>query len=394
MFMVTTIVSFFSEAFSDSQSPQYRAAIWAADVAPVESTERMISRYALATFYFALNGDDWDKCGRGSTDCDLSEEWLTAENECDWYAVECRDPVNGDYTVEEIFFRPHGIQSTNMRGTLPFDVSLLSSLTVFIISREPISGPFPDWSTLTTLEQVLLNNNELEGSFPAYILEQNPSLRMLHLSGNFFEGPLPVFPVSDTLQDLRIDNNNFTGSIVSDISNLRTIKSLYLDNNELSGEVPEALYDLTDLTTLRLGNNTGLAGIVSTNIGKLSNLIRFNAANTSMGGALPEELFLLTELKTLNLGVGSFAGPLPESFSNLINLEAAILHTNSFTGTIPSGFANLAMLETLELHGNDLTGTVPTELCGRRGEAFNDLKTLTVDDSVACDCCTPVETQE
>lgn len=98
----------FTEAFSDPSSPQYRAAIWAADIAPLGfrgNSPRMISRYSLAVLYFATNGDDWVRCGRDSKQCDPSEEWLTAENECDWYAISCLDPENGDYTVQQIFFR-------------------------------------------------------------------------------------------------------------------------------------------------------------------------------------------------------------------------------------------------------------------------------------------------
>ena len=77
----------FAESFANTESPQSQAAKWAADVAPIGLSgqdPRMISRYALATLYFATNGDDWKRCGRDSTECDLSREWLTAENECDW----------------------------------------------------------------------------------------------------------------------------------------------------------------------------------------------------------------------------------------------------------------------------------------------------------------------
>jgi predicted nucleic acid-binding Zn ribbon protein len=96
------------EAMADEQSPQYKAAIWTADNAPEGiggSDPRMISRYALATFYFSTNGDDWAVCSRGSTDCALENKWLSAENECNWYAVECEDPSNGDYNVLSLDFR-------------------------------------------------------------------------------------------------------------------------------------------------------------------------------------------------------------------------------------------------------------------------------------------------
>jgi hypothetical protein len=64
----------------------------------------MISRDALATFYFSTNGDDWVVCGRESTDCVLENKWLLAENECDWYSVECESPSNGDTSVLRLDF--------------------------------------------------------------------------------------------------------------------------------------------------------------------------------------------------------------------------------------------------------------------------------------------------
>jgi hypothetical protein len=97
----------FEEAFSSYDTPQYQAADWAANIAPLGlagDDPRMISRYALATFYFATNGDGWERCGVASTNCDDGREWLTAENECDWLAVECAEG-DDDHTVLELFFR-------------------------------------------------------------------------------------------------------------------------------------------------------------------------------------------------------------------------------------------------------------------------------------------------
>lgn len=88
--------------FSDASSPQYRAAVWTVESSTaMDDPDRMMQRFALSTFYFATNGDDWVRCGRDSKKCDLSQEWLTEENECNWYAIECDE--DGD--VIKIFFR-------------------------------------------------------------------------------------------------------------------------------------------------------------------------------------------------------------------------------------------------------------------------------------------------
>jgi len=138
----------------------------------------------LATFYFATNGDEWTKCGRESAHCSQSQEWLTAENECNWYGIKCNDDglqING------IFIPPNKERHHNIVGTLPYELSFLSNLENFILPsmahltpnveappswERGISGPFPDWSKLSTLVSLYVNEHFLEGPFPTYLLEK------------------------------------------------------------------------------------------------------------------------------------------------------------------------------------------------------------------------------
>jgi hypothetical protein len=106
---------------------------------------------------------------------------------------------------------------------LPIDVSFLPRLNFFVLTRESVAGSFPDWSKLTGLENILVNFNQLTGSFPEFLVEQNSLLTTLHLEGNSFHGPLPSFPESTSLTDLRLNGNAFTGTIVSEISNLKSL---------------------------------------------------------------------------------------------------------------------------------------------------------------------------
>jgi hypothetical protein len=97
----------FSDAFGNQQTPQFRAAAWAANEGslglPV-TDPRTLTRYALATFYFATEGDNWFRCGRDSTLCTDDQEWLTGPDECKWFAVKCGGPPQNRY-VTELFFR-------------------------------------------------------------------------------------------------------------------------------------------------------------------------------------------------------------------------------------------------------------------------------------------------
>jgi hypothetical protein len=93
------------EALEDRNSPQYLAALWVMtedtywlDNALEMSDPKVLQRFALATFYFAMGGDDWSRCGRDSPSCgDI--EWLTNGDECDWLNVLCSSGV-----VEQMSF--------------------------------------------------------------------------------------------------------------------------------------------------------------------------------------------------------------------------------------------------------------------------------------------------
>ena len=108
-------VAEFSSVFSNETSPQFLAATWVEESGMSDMSDaRIINRFALATFYFATNGDGWTKCGRESNHCSSDIEWLTAENECEWYGVECNDD---DSEITKIFFRKfygHKLRYTGM----------------------------------------------------------------------------------------------------------------------------------------------------------------------------------------------------------------------------------------------------------------------------------------
>jgi len=92
----------YNAAFSSKDTPQFKAAEWATGEgsAGLSSTDpRMLARYALATLYFSTQGDEWTTCGRDATKC-ARTEWLTNDNECDWFAIQCDDGV-----INNLFFR-------------------------------------------------------------------------------------------------------------------------------------------------------------------------------------------------------------------------------------------------------------------------------------------------
>ena len=82
-----------SEVFLDFESPQYRAAVWLADVDPLnlavsQLTPQLLQRYALAVLYYAMNGDMWLSCFTTDVSCPSGQNWLT-QGECLWFGLTC-----------------------------------------------------------------------------------------------------------------------------------------------------------------------------------------------------------------------------------------------------------------------------------------------------------------
>ena len=81
-----------SSILEDPTTPQGMAYKWIVETDPAQidpcSYATVEQRYALATFYYSTNGDDWTN----------SNAWLSGTNECSWVGIKC----DADGLVDEI----------------------------------------------------------------------------------------------------------------------------------------------------------------------------------------------------------------------------------------------------------------------------------------------------
>jgi len=213
------------QAFNNSDTIQHKALFWATGEGNPGglsgSDPRMISRFALATFYFATNGDEWVRCKRDGTNCDAGAEWLLADDECGWLAITCAD---GTSDVTQIFFPPTGqAGENNVGGYLPFELSFLTELTRITISRNGIGGSIPAFD-LTKLEAVILSENRISGELPSSLINNNQKLRQIRLQGNQIS-QLPQDPIrSSVLTILNLQNNALEGPIPEGIQGMSALR--------------------------------------------------------------------------------------------------------------------------------------------------------------------------
>ena len=254
------------------------------------------------------------------------------------------------------------LRDSQLTGTIPPELSGLTSLETLALGGNRLTGPVPTWlDSLTNLQELYLWGNQLTGPIPSE-WGSLTNLERLHISRNQLTGQIPSQLASLTnLQRLSLYGNQLSGPVPTWLGSLTNLELLYLSLNQLTGPIPSELGSLTNLRGLSLSDNQ-LTGPIPSELGSLANLESLSLTRNQLTGPIPPELIGLTSLETLALGGNQLTGPVPTWLDSLTNLQGLYLWGNQLTGPIPSELGSLTNLEILELGGNQLTGPVPSQL--------------------------------
>ena len=303
-----------------------------------------LQRFALATFYFAMQGSGWTE----------DDSWLEdGTDPCDWHTtffgticttgrrrqLRRRELQQQQQQQPRRHYQRLSLFKNNLVGTLPPELALLSKLDVVNLHENAISGSVPSelglWHDVTLLQMF---NNSLSSSLPSELSELS-QIRQLNFAFNVLTGSLPT-----------------------ELSRLTTMEVFSVSNNQISGVVPTEFGRLEQLEELYLYENPNL------------------------GGSLPSELGLLSNLVTLQMNhIPNLTGSIPSELGQLSNTQEIQLQKTGISGTIPSTLGLLSQLTHLALHETKLTGTVPIEVCALKEAGI--LQEISVDCfSVKCSC--------
>jgi hypothetical protein len=129
-FVDVALPEYTRQALRKQNAPQSKALAWLKNNTHLEQypLSQRLQRFALATFYYAMGGDRrWEH----------TTGWLSDDNECTWYS---RTNVSfcekGEYTELNL-------QRNVLRGTLPKEIALLSSLEILDLNINIITGFLP-----------------------------------------------------------------------------------------------------------------------------------------------------------------------------------------------------------------------------------------------------------
>ncbi|XP_042484699.1 receptor-like protein 15 isoform X1 [Macadamia integrifolia] len=284
--------------------------------------------------------------------------------------------------------------SNNNLNVIPTFLNNQSNLRMVDLSSNNLSGTFPNWllENNKMLGVLILRNNSLSGHSvhkAAYSIDMSnngingllqesigrilPNIKYLDLSQNYFEGDVPSSIANmKRLQYLDLSNNNFSGEIpVGMATSCNNLLILKLSNNRLQGEILPPYFNWTQLIALHLDNNS-FSGNILTGLSKCSELEFLDIGKNWLRGRIPNWIGNLTNLYTLVMRGNSLQGNIPVEFYKLQQVKFLDLSQNLLLGSIPS-ILNSTSLQHLHLEGNRFTRTPPPTL------RFNDSSLLTLD---------------
>nr|ABW81103.1 unknown [Tarenaya spinosa] len=301
------------------------------------------------------------------------------------------------------------ISDNMLSNELPHWISRLLRLLFLRLRGNRIQGPFPhQLQELTRLQEVDISDNNLSGSLPWNL--NISSLRELKLQNNGLEGHIPdsLFE-SRVLKVIDLRNNKLSGNILNSIGKISPLRVLLLRNNRLRGHIPEKICHLSKVNLLDLSHNK-FRGFMPSCIGNMSFGMHGYEDSNEMGVCIDfislnigfweyfhysSDLVLEDTLETnhiveppilaeflakrryesfqgeivsdmfgLDLSSNALSGSIPVQVGDLQKIHFLDLSRNRFTGSIPESVAKLKNIESLDLSNNNLTGNIPTQLSG------------------------------
>jgi Leucine-rich repeat (LRR) protein len=259
----------------------------------------------MTVFFCEQDGGDWLE----------NDMWLSDLHECDWYNMIGLDPCNRVEQMEMIRIHSNGLQ-----GTLPSELSIVSTIYELTLSDNLITGTFPtDFAKMTELDTFVIAFNQFEGQIPGYFF-RFPDMVYWDIGFNKFEGSLPD-DIPRRMPDLQV---------------------MFAENNQLSGPIPSNLGTL-DLKRVHLDDN-------------------------ALTGTIPSELGSPPNLQQLFLHGNQLNGPIPDSLANSKKLSEATFHFNNLEGEVSQSICENMFQNVLKTISVDCeTVTCECCICGEPG---------------------------
>ncbi|CAI9780550.1 unnamed protein product [Fraxinus pennsylvanica] len=257
--------------------------------------------------------------------------------------------------------------SNNLSGSLPLS----------------IANGLPD------LKYLFFGANQLSAEIHGWISNCSKLIK-LDLSSNLFNGRVPIN--LGNLEDLKILNlydNLLTNDplvlyldFLPSLTNCRQLKVIEIGNNLFDGMLPKALGNFSTSLQEFYAASCGIKGMITSEIGNMSNLIWLGMGDNEFTGNIPDTLSQLRMLQLLELDYNNLHGSIPDNLCNLVNLYRLVLENNQLSQRLPTCLGNVTSLRKFFLANNSLSSTIPSTLWTNKEIKIVDLSYNFLNDSL------------
>ncbi|TXG51244.1 hypothetical protein EZV62_023768 [Acer yangbiense] len=152
----------------------------------------------------------------------------------------------------------------------------MSSLLYLDLTGNGINGIPKSFGNLCGLKTLFLDSNNLTGQLPELFLNLSGctknTLQVLRLNNNMLSGPLPDFTLFSSLREVYLYENRLNGSFPNSFAQHSDLATLDLSRNQLVGSFPDGFSAiLTSIVSLDVSGNR-LNGSLPESFGQLSTL--------------------------------------------------------------------------------------------------------------------------
>ncbi|CAK9176946.1 unnamed protein product [Ilex paraguariensis] len=262
--------------------------------------------------------------------------------------------------------RLHSLQLShnNLNEQLPHILQNLmgaeNSLEILNLEQNQISGSLPDFTKFSSLKELYLGGNTLNGSFPVSF-GRISNLDFLDVSFNQISGPLPDISVFPLLRELYLSYNRLQGMLPKSIGQLSKLEIFDASSNSLEGIISEPHFsNLSNLKTLILSyNSVALAFSSDWTPPFQLNVIGFS--NCSMGPHFPKWLRTQNNFSQLDISCIGISDTIPDWFWDLSpRLLFLNLSYNQISGIVPNLSLRLVYISVIDLSSNCFNGSIPS----------------------------------
>lgn len=144
-----------------NEDPYIRAASWLTTVDQSNIEQTALVRFALAAIYYETNGENWV----------TKTNWLSEENHCDWYGVDCCSAIPASNACRfDDFYRivQIDLSANNLSGPIPRAIALFENLQALFMRHNKLTGNIDGsiFRNLDKFQKLYLQHNELTGTIP------------------------------------------------------------------------------------------------------------------------------------------------------------------------------------------------------------------------------------